>query len=91
MSKKMTRTIILITAFALVFGCTMQTGNPLLKEWKTPLQTPPFNEIKNEHFMPAIQEGMRIEIAEVEEIINNSEKPTFKNTIEALEKSGYSH
>jgi len=88
MSKKMTRTIILITAFALVFGCTMQTGNPLLKEWKTPLQTPPFNEIKNEHFMPAIQEGMRIEIAEVEEIINNSEKPTFKNTIEALEKSG---
>ena len=63
-------------------------NNPFFKEWKTPFQTPPFNEIKNEHFLPAIEEGIKREKAEVDAIINNSEKPTFKNTIEALEKNG---
>ena len=63
-------------------------NNPFFKEWKTPFQTPPFNEIKNEHFMPAYEEGMKEQNAEVEAIINNPEKPTFKNTIEAFEKSG---
>ncbi len=84
----MTKFITIIIAVVLVAGCTTQTGNPLLKEWDTPFQTAPFNQVKNEHFMPAFQEGMRVEMAEVEEIINNAEKPTFKNTIEALEKSG---
>ena len=64
------------------------TDNPLLKEWTTPFLTPPFNEIKNEHFLPAIEEGMRLETAEIDAIIKNEEEPTFKNTIEALEKSG---
>lgn len=63
-------------------------NNPFFKIWKTPFQTPPFNEIKNEHFLPAIEEGIKREKAEVEVIINNKEKPTFKNTIEAIEKNG---
>jgi peptidyl-dipeptidase Dcp len=63
-------------------------NNPFFQEWKTPFGTPPFSEIKNEHFMPAYEEGMKQQVAEVEEIINNKEKPTFKNTIEAFEKSG---
>ena len=62
--------------------------NPFFKEWKTPFQTPPFNDIKLEHFMPAYEEGMKQQKAAVEAIINNAEKPTFKNTLEALEKSG---
>ena len=66
----------------------MKMHNPFFSEWKTPFQTPPFKEIKNEHFMPAYEEGMKKHSAEVEAIVNNKEKPTFKNTIEAFEKSG---
>jgi peptidyl-dipeptidase Dcp len=62
--------------------------NPFFKEWKTPCETPPFNEIKVEHFLPAIEEGIRLEKAEIDAIINNPEKPTFRNTIIPLEKSG---
>jgi peptidyl-dipeptidase Dcp len=62
--------------------------NPFFKEWNTPFQTPPFNDIKLEHFMPAYEEGMNQQKAAVDVIIKNTEKPTFKNTVEALEKSG---
>jgi peptidyl-dipeptidase Dcp len=62
--------------------------NPFFKEWKTPFQTPPFAEIKVEHYLPAFEEGIRYQKAEVDAIINNAEEPTFVNTIEAMEKSG---
>ncbi len=85
--------IFLLTMIAVLFSITNQAqeknmDNPFFKEWKTPFGTPPFNEIKTEHFLPAIEEGMKLEKAEIEAIINNPEKPTFKNTIEAMEKSG---
>ena len=86
---------LIISFFLITILCafTMQSdknkmNNPFFQEWKTPFGTPPFSEIKNEHFMPAYEEGMKQQVAEVEEIINNKEKPTFKNTIEAFEKSG---
>ena len=76
------------TLIILICGCGIKPENPLLQEWDAPFQTPPFDEIKNNHFMPAFLEGMKAEKAEVEAIINNEEEPTLKNTIEALEKSG---
>lgn len=84
---------LLLAVFIGICAFTYQSNenkmdNPFFKEWKTPFQTPPFNEIKNEHFMPAYEEGMKDQKTEVEAIINNPEKPTFKNTIEAFEKSG---
>ncbi|MEJ2543865.1 MAG: M3 family metallopeptidase [Calditrichaceae bacterium] len=72
----------------LFFNCTIQSENPLLSDWNTPFQTPPFNDIKNEHFLPAIKEGMKAELAEIEAIVNNADTPSFENTIVALEKSG---
>ncbi len=78
----------MLTLFVLIVGCTTQQENPLLQKWDTPFQTPPFDRIKNEHFIPAFLEGMKAEKVEVEAIINNAEEPTFKNTIEALEKKG---
>jgi len=78
----------LFTVAILTIGCSVQPENILLQEWKTPFKTPPFDEIKNEHFMPAFLEAMESEISEVEAIADNEDKPTFKNTIEALEKSG---
>ena len=62
--------------------------NPFYKEWSTPFQTPPFDEIKIDYYLPAFEEGIRLQKAEVDVIINNTKKPTFVNTIEAMEKSG---
>ncbi|MGQ9799742.1 MAG: M3 family metallopeptidase, partial [Ignavibacterium sp.] len=64
------------------------SNNPFFEEWNTPFQTPPFSKIKNEHFLPALEEGIRQQRAELDLIVNNPEPPTFYNTIAALEKSG---
>ena len=67
---------------------TMNNNNPFFKEYTSPFQTPPFDKIKEEHYLPAIEEGIKIKRAELDVIINNSEKATFENTIAAIEKSG---
>ena len=65
-----------------------QSKNPFFEEYSTPYGSVPFDEIKVEHFMPAFQEGMKQQTAEIEAIVNNPEAPTFENTIEAMENSG---
>src|SRR4029077_17243880 len=55
--------------------------NPLLTESSLPYHIPPFDKIKDDHYEPAIEAGMREELKEVESVANNSEKPTFDNTI----------
>lgn len=69
---------------------TMTTilANPFLKAYKTPHQTPPFNEIKNSDYVPAFEEGMKEHQAEIDKIAGNTDAPTFANTIEAYERSG---
>ncbi|MCF0177505.1 MAG: M3 family metallopeptidase [Bacteroidales bacterium] len=62
--------------------------NPLLKEWNTPFGIPPFEEVKPEHYVPAIMKAIEIHNAEIEAIANNPETPTFENTILALENAG---
>ncbi len=59
-------------------------NNPLLQ----PFNTAPFSKIKNEHFLPAISKLIAETKAEIDEITSNSEAPTFKNTVEALENTG---
>ncbi|NRB61304.1 MAG: M3 family metallopeptidase [Winogradskyella sp.] len=67
----------------------MQTSeNPFFQEWNTPFEVPPFEDIKDEHYMPAFEKGMEEHLSEIDAIVNNTEAPTFKNTLEALEKSG---
>src|SRR5256886_2591632 len=65
-------------------------GNPLLTESSLPYHVPPFDRIKDEHFAPAMEKGMREELKEVEVVANNSEKPTLENTVVALERTGRS-
>jgi peptidyl-dipeptidase Dcp len=74
--------------FIFLVGCGVQSKNPFLAEWKTPFGTPPFDQIKNEHFMPAFKEAMNAHMAEISSITGNPEEASFKNTIAALEKSG---
>jgi peptidyl-dipeptidase Dcp len=62
--------------------------NPFFTEWTTPYGVPPFNEIRIEHYLPALQEGIKQHEAEIDAIVTNSEEPTFENTILALDKSG---
>lgn len=62
--------------------------NPLLGEFKTPHQTAPFSVIKNDHFLPAFKEAIELGEKEIQAITENPEKPSFDNTIVALEKSG---
>ena len=62
--------------------------NPLLAEWNTPFQTPPFSQIKPEHFEPAVDAAIACARAEIEAIVSNPAKPTFGNTILALERNG---
>jgi peptidyl-dipeptidase Dcp len=83
----------LLAAAPLVVSAAQQAqpapqANPLLAEWTTPFAVPPFDQIKDEHFLPAYQEAIARQRAEVEAIASSREKPTFANTVEALEGAG---
>ncbi|HLF46931.1 MAG TPA: M3 family metallopeptidase, partial [Chitinophagaceae bacterium] len=62
--------------------------NPFYSESKLPYQAPQFDKIKDSDFKPAIEEGMRVQLMEIEKIANNPKPPTFDNTLAAMEKSG---
>ncbi len=64
------------------------SANPFFQDWKTPFAVPPFQDIKPDHFLPALKEGMAREKAEVKAIVENKAAPTFKNTIEARDLTG---
>jgi len=76
-----------MTLAAAAFPAFGQSANPLLAEWKTPHQTPPFSQISNEHFVPAMREAIKEAEANVKKIVSQKEAPTFENTIAALEKA----
>jgi peptidyl-dipeptidase Dcp len=67
---------------------TKPADNPLLVESALPYHLPPFDKIKDEHFTPAIEAGMREQLKEVDVIAASSDKPTFENTVVALERTG---
>lgn len=67
---------------------TKTAMNPFFETYTTPYQVPPFHLIKNEHFKPAILEGIKTQEAEINTIVSNKEKPTFDNTVLAMENSG---
>ena len=63
-------------------------NNPFFSDYGTPFETPAFDKIKNEHYIPAFEEGMKQQKAEIDVIIKNRAVPDFQNTILAYEKSG---
>ena len=86
MKKTSTFLTICSAALLLLSGCKDKSSmdNPFLTERNTPYNIPEFEKIKHEHYMPAFEEGIRQHEAEIEAIVNNSEEPTFENTIAAL-------
>lgn len=69
-------------------AATETSANPLMSESKLPFFYPPFDQIKDEHFQPAIEAGMKEHLAEIALIANSAAKPNFENTIETMERSG---
>ena len=79
----------IITSLAIVMAAVSCTDkNPFLTEWDTPFGIPDFGQIEEKHYIPAIEEGIRQQEAEIAAIISNTEAPTFENVVEAYEKSG---
>ena len=62
--------------------------NPFFSESTLPYHAPPFDKIKDTDYAPAIEEGMKDQLAEVEKIANDPAPPTFANTFETMERSG---
>ena len=79
--------LLLLMIVVVAMSCSKET-NPFFSEWKTPFQVPPFEQIKTEHYMPAFEKALALQKTEVADIVNNTEQPTFVNTIVAMEKSG---
>jgi len=80
--------LILITGVLMLMSCTSQEENPFFSDYGTPFETPAFNQIEEEDFLPAIKKGIKQHKQEIEAIVNNSADPTFQNVIIPLEKSG---
>lgn len=72
----------------MITGMTKAQNNPLLGDFTTPHNAPPFDKIKNEHYLPALEAGIKQGEQEIAAIKNNAEAPTFENTIVALDQVG---
>ena len=80
--------VLLALAQITVMSAADLKDNPLAIESALPYHYPSFDKIKDEHFVPAIEAGMREQLKEIEPIANSSDKPTFDNSIVALERTG---
>lgn len=85
--------VLLICALFLIASCQQKSTldpniNPFFQEWTTSFEAPPFLDIRDEHYMPAFEKGMAENLEEIDAIVNNTNEPTFANTIEALERTG---
>ena len=78
----------------IIAGCNQKPAvvedksNPFFSDFNTSFNVPPFEKIMAKHYKPAFLKGMADGREEIKNITNNKEKPTFQNTIEALDKSG---
>lgn len=86
----MKRLIATLSLLAMLTACQTSSTkeNPLLTESTLDYQAPDFSKIRPAHFVPAIEEGIRIQLAEIDSITSNTAAPTFENTVLAYEKSG---
>lgn len=80
--------LLLSSSMAVAQNTSNMSSNPLLQPFDTPHQTAPYDKIKPEHFLPALKEAMAQGKKEIDAIVNNKAKPTFENTIIALEQGG---
>lgn len=81
--------LLLILTTLTVMSCkNMNNENPLLADYNTPYETPPFDKIKVEHYKPAFDYAVEQARQEIDAIVTNAEAPTFENTVVALDCNG---
>ncbi len=83
---KMKHIAFFFVTLALMTSCTRT--NPFFTEWNTPYGIPPFEQITDADYVPAIQAGIDEQLAEIEAIVASDAEPTFENVIGALDRSG---
>ena len=66
----------------------LKADNPFSTQSTLPLRAPAFEQIREEHYVPAFRAGMEQHLIEVRKIASQSEAPSFANTIEAMERAG---
>ena len=76
----MKKTVLILTTTLMLMACTKHQ-NPFFTEWNTPYGLPPFEQITDADYLPAIEEGIKQQQAEIDAIANNGETATFENTI----------
>ncbi|HNX96081.1 MAG TPA: M3 family metallopeptidase [Candidatus Aminicenantes bacterium] len=80
--------LVLLSVPLAAVPATEKPANPFFSPYGTPQETPPFDRITVDHFLPAIQEGIRRQQAEVDAIVADKRPATFANTVAALDASG---
>lgn len=83
---RLIRSTFIFSVALMTLSCARQ--NPFLTDMKTPYGVPAFDQIQLEDYMPAFEEGIARQQAEIEAIVNNLDAPTFANTVEALDRTG---
>ena len=78
----------ILLSIAIIMTAVSCNVNPFLTSWETPYGIPDFNQVKEKHYLPAVEAGIAQQTAQVEAIINNPDAPTFENVVEAYECSG---
>ncbi|MBN1479668.1 M3 family metallopeptidase [candidate division KSB1 bacterium] len=79
---------ILLFLVAIMVSCSTQSTNPLLTQWETPFEVPPFAQIQEKHYVPAFKQAMKKHSTEIQTIVSTKDEATFDNTIAALDYSG---
>ena len=86
----MKRIFAIALALIAMTACTTNTRtNPFFEEWNTPFGIPPFEQIEESDYLPALEEGIKQHNAEIDAIVANTEAPTFDNVIAAYDQSGH--
>ena len=82
----MNKSGLLILLLTVMVSC--KNINVFLQDWDTPYGIPPFEQIKEKDYIPAVKLGIKLQEAEIDEIIARNDEPTFENTVAAYERSG---
>jgi peptidyl-dipeptidase Dcp len=80
--------VLLALSFGSCQTAKQDSDNPLLSTFDTPFGVPPFDKIHNRHFKPAFEEALRQHEDEIRQIVQNTDAPTFENTVLAMENAG---
>ncbi len=79
---------LLLTVMAICLSASALAQNPLLQQWNTPFEVPPFSTIENDDYVEAMKVAIEEQNKEISAIVDNPSAPTFQNTILAYDNSG---